>query len=186
MVAIILSEMKRILKSSAISQKYPSKSRILRNPKEIKKIQISPKEAHHFSDRKIFILHYFLKEILLAKDINICLKIGWKPYLAGVHLKCFQNVFLFSMEQQNLVFLQFWKGIHIFIYVHVCVKANERWHFNKYTSPLPHSSHSFPWPTCVNTVSKDLHSYDSCISALKDYLCVCVRERERETLSGVF
>ena len=135
MVAIILSEMKGILKSSAISQKYPSKSWILRNPKEIKKIQIAPKEAHHFSDKKTFILHYSFKEILLAKDINICLKVGWKPYLAGVHLKCFQNVFLFSMEKQNLVFLQFWKSIHIFIYIHVCVKANERRDFNKYTSP---------------------------------------------------
>ena len=62
MVAIILSEMKRILKSSAISQKYPSKSRILRNPKEIKKIQISPKEAHHFSDRKILIFGKGSKE----------------------------------------------------------------------------------------------------------------------------
>jgi len=117
--------MKGILKSSAISQKYPSKSWILRNPKEIKKIQIAPKEAHHFSDKKTFILHYSFKEFLLAKDINICLKVGWKPYLAGVHLKCFQNVFLFSMEKQNLVFLQFWKSIHIFM---ILMGIFEKWH----------------------------------------------------------
>lgn len=49
------------------------------------------------------------------------------------------------MEQQNLAFLQFEKGTHIFMYVHVYVKANEKCNFNSIPPPYLTQVTFFLW-----------------------------------------